>query len=175
MNFMIFSVPVYALIFYAPRLPADLLKRSECIRSFVCSLRALQAPCLGTTLGGPPPQEPHPPRDPPTPQGPPSTHPPHPTSPHPTPPPASPRGRLSQVDGYSKWMVIPSAWLSQWVKIRLEQTRTCSDSVNAASIDCFGGSLYLLSSNNVALLVRITRSSQEHSKSTKTTRRPTNT
>ena len=35
--------------------------------------------------------------------------------------------------------------------------------------------MYLLSSNNAALLVRITRSSQEHPKSTKTTRRPTNT
>ena len=66
-------------------------------------------------------------------------------------------------------MVIPNAWLSQGVKIRLEQTRTCSDSVNAESIDCFGGSLYLLSSNNAALLVRIPRSSQEHPKSTKTT------
>jgi hypothetical protein len=57
---------------------------------------------------GPHPKNPTP-RDPPTPltpQGPPTTHPPHPTSPHPTPPPASPSGRLFQVDGYSKWMVI---------------------------------------------------------------------
>ena len=162
------------MILYAPRLPADPLIRSECIRSFICSLRALQAPCLGTTLGGTPPKNPTT-RDPPThpPRGPPP--PTHPTPHHPTPPTASPSGRLFQVDGYSKWTVIPGAWLSQGVKIRLEQTRTCSDSVNAESIECFGGSLYLLSSNNVALLVRITRSSQEHSKSTKTTRRPTNT
>ena len=132
------------MILYAPRLPADPLARSECIRSFVCSLRALQAPCLGTTLGGTPPSRtpppgtppsplptttprdpPHPPLPPPTPlplpslQGPPHPLPPrHPSRrhpqpplPNPTPPPASPSGRLFQVDGYSKWMVIPSAWL----------------------------------------------------------------
>ena len=37
-------------IFYVPRFPADPLVRSECIRSFVCSLRALQVPFLGSTL-----------------------------------------------------------------------------------------------------------------------------
>ena len=50
----------FGMIFYAPRLPADPLARSECIRSFVSSLRALLAPCLGTTLGGTPTPEPHP-------------------------------------------------------------------------------------------------------------------
>ena len=35
--------------------------------------------------------------------------------------------------------------------------------------------MHLLSSNNAALPVRITRSSQEHPKSTKDTRRPTST
>ena len=125
-----FSIPVLALTFYAPRLPADPLARSVCIRSFVCSLRALPAPCLGTTLGGTPPPEPHPqgppyppPRDPhpPTPSPPPPHPPPHPTTtptpphppptPHPHPPPASLSGRLLRVDGYSKWMVIPMAIL----------------------------------------------------------------
>ena len=153
--------------FYAPRLPADPLARSECIRSFVCSLRALQAPCLGTTLGGTPPQEPHPQGSPP-PQGP--HHPP----PHPTRPPIPTHPPLVRVEGYSEWMAIPSGWLFRWLfrgflpcwgwglqrripqlgwlfrvhgywprgvllqlKIRIQQTRTRSDSVNAESIDCF--------------------------------------
>ena len=123
-----FSIPVLALTFYAPRLPADPLARSECIRSFVFSLRALQAPCLGTTLGGTPPPEPHP-------QGPPT----HPQDPHPPTPPHPP---LVRVEVYSKWMFIPSGWLfrvqnaipkwlKNWVtygvrlqlKIRVQQTR----------------------------------------------------
>ena len=121
---------------------------------------------------GPHPQNPTP-RDPPPPT-PPGTPPP-PTPPHPTPPPpASPSGRLFQVDGYSKWMVIPSAWLFRGVllqlEIRIQQTRTRSDSVNAETIDCFGGSLYLLSGHNAAPLVRITRSTQEHPRSTHETR-----
>jgi hypothetical protein len=87
------SIPVLALSFYAPRLPTDPLARSECIRSFTCSFRPLQAPCLGTTLGGTPPPEPHPQGSPP------------PGTPHPTPTP------LVRVEGYSKWMVIPSGWL----------------------------------------------------------------
>ena len=125
-----------------------------------CTLRMytllrMLAPCLASALSRyhpgwdptprtPPPGTPHPPpRDPPPPT--------HPTPHHPTPPPspASPSGRLFQVDGYSKWMVIPSAWLFRGVllqlKIRIQQTRMRSDSVTAESIDCFGGSLYLLS------------------------------
>ena len=97
-----FSIPVLALTFYAPRLPADPLARSECIRSFVFSLRALQAPCLGTTLGGTPPPEPHP-------QGPPT----HPQDPHPPTPPHPP---LVRVEGYSKWMVIPDVFFPKWLK-----------------------------------------------------------
>ena len=115
-------------ICYAPRLPADPLTRSECIRSFVYPLRALQAPCLGTTLGGTHPQRTPPPGTPP-PKGPPPT---------PPQPPVSPSGRLFRVDGYSKWMAFPSAWLFRGVLLQLN-TRTCSDSVNAESIDCFGG------------------------------------
>ena len=63
------------MTFYAPRLPADPLARSKCIRSFICSLRALQAPCLGTTLGGTPPPD------------------------------ASPSGRLFRVGGYAEGML----------------------------------------------------------------------
>jgi hypothetical protein len=169
------------MILYAPRLPADPHVRSECIRSFVCSLRALQAPCLGTTLGGTPPQEPHPqghPHPPPrTPQGPPHHH--HPTPPHitpPHPPPASPSGRLFQVDGYSKWVVIPSAWLFRGVilqlKVRINLPRMRSDSVTAESFHCFGGSLYHLSSHNAAPFVRIARCTQEHPKSPRASRAP---
>ena len=103
---------------YAPRLPADPLARSECIRSFVCSLRALQAPCLGTTLGGTPPPEPHPqgpPGTPPTPPPHPTPHPPHHPMSHPQAewkaPPHPPPIPLVRVEGYSKWMAIPSGWL----------------------------------------------------------------
>ena len=136
------------MVFDAPRLPADPLARSEFIRSFVCSLHALQAPCLGTTLGGAPPPENPTPRDH-HPQGPPT----------PPQPPVSPSGRLFRVDGYSKWMAFPSAWLFRGVLLQLN-TRACSDSASV-------GSLYLLSSHNAAPLVRISprstpRAPQEH-------------
>jgi hypothetical protein len=49
------------------------------------------------------------------------------------------------------------------------QTRARSDSVDEENIDCFGGSLYLLSDHNAAPLVRITRSTQEHPMSTRGT------
>ena len=164
------------MFFFGASFCIDLL-RSALARRPAYTLRMytllrMLAPCLASALSRyhpgwdptpripPTPQGPPPPHSPP--QGPPTTTPPHPTSPHPTPPPVSPSGRLFQVYGYSKWMVIPRAWLCpKGVKIRLEQTRTCSDSFNAESIDCFGGSLHLLSSNNAALLVRITRSSHE--------------
>ena len=99
----LFRITILAWLLYAPRLPADPLARSECIRSFVCSLRALQAPCLGTTLGGTPPPEPHPQGPPPGPTPPP--HPPPPPPPHPTPQ-TSPSQRYVQVDFYSqaRWL-----------------------------------------------------------------------
>ena len=54
------------------------------------------------------------------------------------------------------------AWLFRVVliqrKIRIQQARTRSDSVNAETIDCFGETLYLLFSHNMAPLARITRS-----------------
>ena len=85
-----------------------------------------------------------------------------------------PHPPLVRVEGYSKWMVIPSAWLFRGVllqlKIRIQQTKACSGSVNAESIDCFSGSLYLLSSHNAAPLIRTTRSTKEHPRSTRSTR-----
>lgn len=86
------------MILYATRIPADPIARSECIRSFVGSLRTLAAPCLGITLGGTPPPELHPP-------GPPN-HPPQgtldPTPTHPTPPhpPLVPSGWPYQANYY---------------------------------------------------------------------------
>ena len=142
------------MILYAPRLPADPLARSECIRSFVCSLRALQAPCLGTTLGGTPPPDPHhqdPPPGPPTPP-----HPNHPSV---------------RVEGYSEWMAIPSGWLfqvhgcSEGSYFHSTQGRAQTQSMQKA-LTASVGSLYLLSSHNAAPLVRIARSTQEHTKTT---------
>ena len=94
---------------------------------------ARSVPCK-RLVSVPPWVGPHPQRTPP-----PGTPPPPPRDP-PTPPqpPLSPSGRLFRVDGYSKWMAFPSAWLFRGVLLQLN-TRTCSDSVNAESIDCFGG------------------------------------
>ena len=111
--------------------------RSALARRPACTLRMytllhMLAPCLASALSryhpgwGPTPREPHP-------QGPPPRDPPTPPQ-----PPVSPSGRLFRVDGYSKWMAFPSAWLFRGVLLQLN-TRTCSDSVNAESIDCFGG------------------------------------
>jgi len=130
-------------IFYAPRLPADPLTRSECIRSFVYPLRALQAPCLGTTLGGAQPPENPTPRDPPTPPGTPPPHPNHPSV---------------RVEGYSEWMAIPSGWLFQvhgcsegsYFNSTQGQTQSMQKALTASV-----GSLYLLSSHNAAPFVRI--------------------
>ena len=135
------------------------------------TLIRMLAPCLASALSryhpgwDPTPRTPPPGTPPLTPQGPPP--PTHPTPHHPTPPPASPSGRLFQVDGYSKWMVIPSAWLSQGVKIRLnKQGRAQTQSMQKA-LTALVGSLYLLSSHNAAPLVRISprstpRAPQEH-------------
>ena len=96
------------------------------------TLLRIPAPCFASALSryhpgwDPTPSEPHP-------QGPPPRDPPTPPQ-----PPVSPSGRLFRVDGYSKWMAFPSAWLFRGVLLQLN-TRTCSDSVNAESIDCFGG------------------------------------
>ena len=100
MNLHVFTLQKN-MIFYAPRLPADPPTRSECIRSFVYPLRALQAPCLGTTLGGTHPQRTPPPGTPPR------------DPPHPTPTTrqsewkAIPSGWLFQVDGFSECMAVP--------------------------------------------------------------------
>ena len=79
------------------------------------------------------------------------------------------RAWLFQVDGYSECMAIP--WgptsIQNWNPTNKD---ALSGSVNAESIYCFGGSLYLLSSHNAAPLVRITRSTQEHPRSTRSTR-----
>ena len=123
------------MIFYAPRLPADPLARSECIRSFVCSLRALQAPCLGTTLGGTPPPENPTPRDPPT-------HPGTPHPPHPTPPTrqsewkAIPSGWLFQVDGFSKCMAIPRGPTSTISTQGRAQTQSMQKALTASVGHC---------------------------------------
>ena len=88
---------------------------------------ARSVPCK-RLVSVPPWVGPHPQRTPPpgTPPPPPKDPPPHPT---PTTP-ISPSGRLFRVDGYSKWMVFPSAWLFRRVLLQLN-TRTCSDSVHA--------------------------------------------
>ena len=74
------------------------------------TLLRMLAPCLASALSRyhpgwePTPRTPPRGTPPPTPPGTPTPTT-HPTPPHPTP--ASPSGRLLQVDGYSEWMVIP--------------------------------------------------------------------
>ena len=108
---------------YAPNVYAPSYARSVPCKRLV-SVPPWVGPHPQRTQGSPPqgPPPPPPPRDPPTPPQ----------------PPVSPSGRLFRVDGYSKWMAFPSAWLFRGVLLQLN-TRTCSDSVNAESIDCFGG------------------------------------
>ena len=54
-----------------------------------------------------------------------------------------PSGLLFRLDDYCECIVIP--WVLLQFEIRIQQTRVRSDSASAGSIDCFGGSLYLLS------------------------------
>ena len=91
------------MICYTPRLPADPL-----IRRMYTLLRML-APCRASALSRyHPGWDPTPRTSPPG--IPPGTHPPTPT--HPTPRhPIPPHPPLVRVEGYSKWMVIPSGWL----------------------------------------------------------------
>ena len=98
-------------ILLAPRLPANPLPRFECINTFVCSLRALQAPCLVCTLGGipnPEPQRQPGPRD----------HPPRDAHPRPRSTPFYSECKATPSGGHSKWIFIPSVWLFRRVHFK---------------------------------------------------------